>query len=238
MLCIGCSRVTPEVSLVAEPVATASAVDVAATVTATCGPAPSSRGRNPGNMRPPAPRPTQTRLRDAFPPVAALHSASQVIITRNWSGYSPTSPTSALYTVAWTGDAFTGDVHFEVARGRPNPKEQTLPVAIPTALMEQVLTELSSVKVSPGPYKPWIDWTDSYPDNMVRVKFGGQEVVFHSKSQGEGSVPWGIDFARQTVVAESDDIAVAFKRLEPCLHLDTFQQMIQEAANESRSQGR
>jgi hypothetical protein len=173
-----------------------------------------------------------------MPALAGLHSANEVIIARDWVGFSPIAPTSALYTVARTGHEFRGDVHFQVAIGGTNHKERTLSVAIPTALMEQVLAALSVVRVSPGPYERWRPWTDDYPDNVVRVKFGGQEAVFRSNSQGIGNVPWGIDFGGQTVVAESDDIASAFKQLEPCLHLDVFQQMSQEAANDGRTRGR
>jgi hypothetical protein len=49
---------------------------------------------------------------------------------------------------------------------------------------------------------------------------------------------WEIDVGGHAVVAESDDIAIALKRLEPCLHLDTFEQMIRESFNERRAQGR
>jgi hypothetical protein len=253
LLSSGCSRMTPEVSRAAESapsVASANAAtvveppptvppeQVAELTTAVCGPAPILPSTTPDRARTPTPRPTQTRLRDLHPALGALHTASQVIITRERGTLSPVTPMSALYTVARAGDQFTGDVHFEVA-GRLIPrKEQTLPVSIPTALMVQVLNELSLVKVSPGPYKPWIAWTDDLQENTVRVKFGRNEILFQSQSLGDGHVPWSIDISGQTMVAESGDIAVALKRLEPCLHLDTFQQMIQAAFDEGRSQGR
>src|SRR4051794_18734372 len=241
LLSSGCSRMTPEISRVAEsapsvasanpaaaaePSPTLPPEQVAALTTAVCGPAPILASTTPDRARTPTPRPTQTRLRDAFPAFGALPSATQVIITREWGGLSPITPTLARYTVERAGNQFTGDVHFEVAGRLIAKKERTLPVAIPTVLMQQVLAEFSSVKISPGPYKPWIAWTDDLPESMVRVTIGRGEAVFHTQSQGDGHVPWEIDVGGHAVVAESDDIAIALKRLEPCLHLDTFEQMI------------
>ena len=146
------------------------------------------------------------------------------------------SPTSATCLLTRSGDGFKGEALFRATlnRSTPTTREQRHPVIVPISVMESVLGELAIVKVGPGPYKPWISWTDDYSDNALRVTVGSVEVRFYSQSQGATGVPWGVEVNGQVVVAESPDIIAAFARLDPCLLLDTYQQMIQDADKEFR----
>src|SRR6266536_905727 len=98
-------------------------------------------------------------------------------------------PRMATYRLQRVGGAFRGDARFEVGMGLTGSRGETFPVIVPIGLAEGILRDLSSIRVSPGPYTPWIEWTDDFPGNAVDVMFGGQAVRFLSHSQGEGNVP-------------------------------------------------
>src|SRR5262249_39758968 len=144
------------------------------------------------------------------------------------------------YTLTRTGDVFRGDAEFlmYIPDGQGTKREATHPVVVPSRLMEGVLEDLTAIRVSLGPYKAWIRWTDDYPHISLRVTFGDQEVKFFSDSQGPEQVPWGVEQNGQTVVAESEDIAITFRQLDACLLVDTYTQMIREIREEERRRGR
>jgi hypothetical protein len=225
-----CSPPEPQVSLVSEPIATVAAPAASPCVTK---PEPTPRSLTDGldvYGPPPTPRPTQSMLRDVMPGLAAMPGASELRIQRGWVGMS--LPRMATYLLKRVDGAFKGEARFEVGMGMPGSRDETHPVIIPVALTEGVLRDLSLIQVSPGPYTPWIQHTDDFPTKTVVVMFGGQEARFVTHSQGEGNVPWSVEYGDQTVVAESPDIAMAIKRLETCLLLDTYEGVIHDAVDE------
>jgi hypothetical protein len=238
LLLLSSACAVPErvVSLVAEPAATMASAARDGMAAAACDPTSGLTESTPFDSPTPTPRPTNTLLRDVLPAVSALPSASTIVIERGWAGMSTPSPQEATYTLARSGDAFRGTASFlmYIPTGRSSKREETHAVVVPVSSMEIVLRDLTSIRVSPGPYRPWIKWTDDYPRISLRVTFQGQDVRFFTSSQGAGNVPWGVEHNGQTFVAETEDIAIVFRRLDVCLLGNSYDRIVRQIAAEER----
>lgn len=176
-------------------------------------------------------------LREALPALASLPSADRVVVQRSWNGFSPVGRRSATYALTRSPDGFAGEALFRVTvrRGAGETHEQRLPITVPTMVMEGVLRDLTIIKVVPGPYRPRMDHTDDYPDDLVQVSSGGHQVRFYSQSQGYDHVPWGIETGGQVLVSDAADVARALRRLDTCLPTDAYDEMISRGEADYRA---
>ena len=160
------------------------------------------------------------------PALSKIMEVDSIRIDDGWTGYSRIGKTQSHYFLQRSASAFRGEVSFYVGFNGENRKDAM--IKIPINVTKRFLKKLSDTPVIERSYKPRITVTDSYPSTTIELETKNEWVVFWTKSQGEGNVPWGVRFGGKEYVANSDYPALALKELEPYLKLEELSKLIQE----------
>ncbi len=158
--------------------------------------------------------------------LSEILEVDSIRIDRGWTGYSRIGRTQSHYFLQRSASAFRGEVSFYVGFNGENRKDAR--IKIPINVTKRFLKKLSDTPVIERSYKPRITVTDSYPSTTIELETKNESVVFWTKSQGEGNVPWGVRFGAKEYVANSDYPALALKELEPYLKREELSKLIKE----------
>ena len=163
-----------------------------------------------------------------------LSQSDSIQISDEWTGLSRVAPIEANYSLARSGEGFSGEAKFSVA-GYSKQTELTASeaIVIPSAAAETFLKALSSLTLKEGKYEPKIEHTDDYPSTSIELKLKGDTIRIFTKSQGAGHAPWGVEFKGKTYTVESDVPAKALQGLEPYLKRDVLQRLIEQKKSEA-----
>lgn len=175
---------------------------------------------------------SKSSLQSIIPDLAQTDS---IQISDEWTGLSRVAPIEANYSLARSGEGFSGEAKFSVA-GYSEQTELTASeaVAIPATATETFLKTLSSLTLKEGKYVPKIEHTDDYPSISIELKLKTDAFRVFTKSQGEGHAPWGVEFKGKTYIVESDAPAKALTALEPYLKRDVLQKLIEQKRAEAK----
>lgn len=163
-------------------------------------------------------------------PSIELSDTQSLEINDHWTGLSPLAPMVQNYQLAMSSDGLIGKASFAV--GNDDFRTGSADIAIPTDVAQEFITLLESAKLLDKPYVAYQAWTDDYPSITLTFNTAQGEVVIYSYSQGESHVPWAAKIRGDVYVIDSDIPMQALMLLEPYLHKDVFDDMIQEIQSE------
>lgn len=194
--------------------------------------------------------PRPTRLAELYPALVHLPETTTVKIEVGWYGLAEVSPLIATYSLNRNGDEFDGPGEFTAEKlvyRPPSGTEQisptevkastTLPIGVPTDLIEAFLTAGSRIPMVLGEYKPRRTHTDDYPYLKVEVPTEQGSLRIETASQPAYSVdrthldrtPWAIRYRDLTYIVTVDDLDKTWDRiLEHLRYRDTVQELDQQ----------
>jgi hypothetical protein len=156
--------------------------------------------------------------------LSQLINASSIHIEDDWTGLSFLAPLEAHYDLTRQGNVFIGKAHFSVARYQ-RARTADEDISIPIEVVQDFLEMLSQSPAVYGNYAPRIEWTDDYPSLVIEISMETETISFHSKSQGEGHVPWGLDQKGHMYIINSNQPAKALAILEPYFKKDVLDRL-------------
>jgi hypothetical protein len=157
-----------------------------------------------------------------------LLQATRIDLRDRWCGLSRASP-MRLDVVLQRDDqnGFRGRSELRVGEDRSR-RTESLDVTISPGVATAILTALADAPVEPGPYVPWLDHTDDYPEIEIEVLTPAGAATFHSRSQGEHHVPWGLRMNGEELSVNSPLPAEALELLRRCAGGDRLEAMVAE----------
>jgi hypothetical protein len=156
--------------------------------------------------------------------------ATRIELRDRWCGLSRASPIR-LGVVLQRDDqnGFRGRAELSVGENR-SKRTDSLDVTISPGVATAILTALADAPVEPGPYVPWIEHTDDYPEIEIEVLTPTGATTFHSRSQGEHHAPWGLRVNGEEFSVDSPLPAEALELLRRCAGGDRLDAMVAEMA--------
>jgi len=162
--------------------------------------------------------------------LSKISDVSKVIsieLQSDWMGLSEFGPLKRAYFFKSDGPNFSGKATFSLGAG-PSLLSKEFPVSVPRETVQAFLSQLSRSVLEKGEYKPKIDHTDDYPTLGITVEGPQGKVEFFSRSQGEFAIPWGVRFASQTYVVNTNDPELAFRIMDPYLKHEMMKSLQEE----------
>jgi hypothetical protein len=164
-----------------------------------------------------------------------LEKASSIKIQDEWIGLSPYIPLEAHYTLHRKNNQFSGIAAFSVCKLIGLLRESVEDITIPLEVVQKFLKMLTSFPREEGNYKPKMIHSDDYPSIKITLETDRGTVLFFTRSQGAGHVPWGVTFDRTTYIINSDIPAKAIEILKPYLKKDErLESLSNECLNSAR----
>lgn len=154
--------------------------------------------------------------------------ATRIELRDRWWGLSRAAPIR-LDVVLQRDEqkGFRGRAELSVGDGRWK-RTESLDVTISPVVATAVLTALADAPVEPGPYVPWFEHTDDYPEIEIEVLTPAGAATFHSRSQGDHHVPWGLRVNGEELSADSPLPAEALELLRRCAGGDRLDAIVAE----------
>lgn len=138
-----------------------------------------------------------------------------VIINETWWGLSPDAPILSQITLTLASNLALGGAFY--SRGSVEPVSRTVPITVPMSAMTSALLQLAQTPLEAGPYRPFINHTDDYPQVRIELSLPDGNVVFETRSQGRDNLPWQVIVNGKEYVTFSDLPSSAIKLLDPFL---------------------
>jgi hypothetical protein len=165
------------------------------------------------------------------PTTIELNSVVAVRIFDGWAGLSPISPHSRTYDLTMNYGVLEGQATFTVGT---EPLTSQVAVTIPAEVVAAFLEKLEEARLNRGRYTPLFDHTDDYPNVVIHIDREYDSIEIYSQSQGDEHIPWGATVDGNDYTINSVIPAEALVLLEPYLHGDVLQELINEAMSTPR----
>ena len=179
-----------------------------------------------------SPQRTQPPVSFHLSEIRQISDLRSIRLADDWAGLADYGPTQAHYMLQPKAGGFLGQATFSA--GGDFSKEQmtdSAEITIPIRVVQNFLNTLAEATLEDGPYEPYIEHTDDYPDLSIDLVFDGQTVSYQSQSQGGGHVPWAVSIDTQTYVINSGIPMQAWALLSPYLKQDKLQQLEDRVSN-------
>jgi ankyrin repeat protein len=129
-----------------------------------------------------------------------IRQATHITIRLSWSGL--TGFVGEAYSLIRSESTFEGERRL-LSTGR-SEKETIREVAVPIEAATAFLHALSEAPFFEGEYLPTFTHTDDYPQIDIELIAGEEKVLFRTKSQGLGHVPWSVRHGGKIYVVADD----------------------------------
>lgn len=164
-----------------------------------------------------------------FPELTTFSALRSLALQRDWSGLTRFSPYEAHYDLHPQADHIIGQARFSVAGSSGNPRTSETTIDIPADAITAFLRLLAATPLSEGAYTPLITHSDDYPKIGIQIETSSGTIEVFTASQGDQHIPWGLHIGEKMFVIDSDAPMQAIAALEPFLHQDMMQKLIDGA---------